>query len=1219
MILQNGGFNVRSLYLSGTVLALLLLRSVAAWPQANTGRLAGTVVDATGSAIPGAQLLVIDNRTTNKRTAVSDQTGSFTVPLLDVGSYTVIISRQGFSTFKASDVVIEVGRECSLHAVLEVGRIETVVNVTADSAQADTSTAELSLTVHSKQILDLPLDARSPLALILLQPGTSANVYQYTSINGQRTAFTDITRDGINIQDAFIRTNATDFAPGRPSLDDIEEFTITTQNAGADQGYGGAQIRLVTPRGSAAYHGGLWEFNRNSAYGANDFFNNKAGVDKPFRNRNNFGGKLGGAVPRFGNKLFFFGFYEALRDVVTSQANRTLLLPDARAGIFTYVDNSKAVRKINLLSLAPGISQIDPIVSSRLLAKMPETGNRTDMGDKLNTTGITFNQPANSDRDVFTTRIDYNLSERNNLNVVFSRNKQTDQRPDQSNTEGFYAVHPVTQSSANKELSAADRWVNASGFSNEIRGGIFFSDVPFNRAIGVPDYFLVPYPSGTSASSQFISNPEVTFLDQGRNTRSYNLQNNSEAPVHGHRLRFGSQMQMFQVNPYNFAGTVPTFYMGTNPNTPSMTTAMFPGGISTTQLNNANSLFALLGGIVSSGSQSFNMKDKSSGFSATPRLEDYRYSNYSFYIDDQWRLSRRMVVNFGLRYELITPARLLNGLALEPVIPDGTDPLKAILNSNGAYNYVGGNAGGGNRLFKTDWNNFAPVLSFAYSPHFENPFWKALLGKSDASVIRGGFRQSYVNDSFLTAARNAISSNIGLGTTAVTLVQLNARPETLPEISAPAKPVVPLTFAQNNGPSFGNFGTVFAVDPNIRTTRINEYNFGIERALGWGTLLEIRYVGSRSNNLWRAADYNQIEIRNNGFVDDFDRARRNLLANGNPAIGEPLTVFPLLGSGGSLNNSTVQTYLRNGTPADLAYLYITSRQTGPVIFLPNPNTGVADFLYNGAKYRYDALQLEVRKQFSTNLQFQANYTWQKTLTNAIGTSQALFDPLLDNQNPQLEYTRADYDTSHIFKLSSIYSLPFGRGKPLASHLEPWIEHVVGGWQLSGFMRLTSGPPITIVDPRGTLNRAGRSARQTPDASITGDQIRALTGHFENSNGIYFINPSVVNPATGRAAEGYGSTPFPGQVFFNATPGTTGTLGRAIVDGPRFFNIDVSLIKSIHLTERASLQLRIDAFNALNHTNFYLPSQLQNINSTSFGKLQNDWSPRKIQIAARLNF
>jgi len=257
MIFGSGRSSWRSLFNLGIALAGALFLSTTALPQTNSGSLVGTVYDATGSIIPGARVLVIDHHTLNEKATISDKTGCFVMPLLDVGSYTVTISSQGFSTFKANNVVIEVGREYELRATLELGRIGTVVNVDVDATQINATTAELSLTVNSKQILDLPLDGRNPLNLILLQAGTSSNSYQNTSINGQRTAFTNITRDGINIQDAFIRTNATDFAPGRPSVDDTEEFTITTQNAGADQGYGGAQIRLVTPRGSTRYHGSL--------------------------------------------------------------------------------------------------------------------------------------------------------------------------------------------------------------------------------------------------------------------------------------------------------------------------------------------------------------------------------------------------------------------------------------------------------------------------------------------------------------------------------------------------------------------------------------------------------------------------------------------------------------------------------------------------------------------------------------------------------------------------------------------------------------------------------------------------------------------------------------------------------------------------------------------------------------------------------------------------
>jgi hypothetical protein len=652
---------------------------------------------------------------------------------------------------------------------------------------------------------------------------------------------------------------------------------------------------------------------------------------------------------------------------------------------------------------------------------------------------------------------------------------------------------------------------------------------------------------------------------------------------------------------------------------------MFPGGISTTQFNNANALFATLGGIVSSGTQSFNVKDKTSGFSAVPRQEDYRYSNYSFYLNDQWRVTPSFTFNIGLRYEILTPPRLLNGLGLEVVIPEGGDALTTILDPNGTYNFVGGNAGN-NRLFKVDYNNFAPVVSFAYSPKGGSSWLKWLTGKdSNLFVIRGGFRQSFVNDSNLTAARNAMNGNSGMGTTAVSALnpvtgtsQLNARLSALPSIAAPTLSV-PRTFAQNNTASYSYFGTVFAVDPKIQTTRINEYNLSIQRPLGWGTVMEVRYAGSSSNSLWRVVDYNQVNIRNNGFADDFDRARQNLISFGNASVGQPLTVFPLLGSGGLLTNSTIKTLLLNGTPGEMAYTYIINGLTGSVKFLPNSNTGVVDLLKNGSKYRYNSLQVDVRKQFSKDFYFQANFTWQKTLTDSIGTSQTLVDTILDLRNPQLEYTRADYDTSRTFNANAIYDLPFGKGKLIGGSMPGWADRIIGGWRLGGILRWTSGTPITLVDARGTLNRAGRSARQTPDLTISYDQLRSMTGHFENANGIYWLDPSMVNPATARAAEGYGSTPFAGQIFFNAAPGKTGNMGRAVLDGPQYYTVDLGLLKDFAVTERVKMQLRLDAYNALNHTNFYAP-QIVDINSSSFGKVASGtWSPRVVQIAGRIMF
>lgn len=377
---------------------MLLLGLGSGLAQSNTGRLVGSVSSSDG-VIPGANVVLTDHKTGKERSITAAGDGTFAIPQLEVGTYSVKVTAAGFKTFTATDVKIDVGREYSLPITLEVGRVEDSVTVTAGADVLNATTGELSNTVSQKQILELPLNGRNPLNLIGLQPGVASNSAQGTTINGLRTSFTNITRDGLNIQDGFIRSNATDFAPGRPSVDDTGEFTVVTQNAGADQN-GGAQVRLVTPRGENKFHGAVFDFNRNSAFSANDFFSNRAGLDLPFLNRNNFGGKIGGPmpIPRFGegglatlaDKGFFFFSYEGIRQRSQSLRDRTILTPSARQGVFTYRDTAGAVRTINLLSLVPSITAIDPVVNSRILSALPAVGNRPDIGDGINTTGFSF-------------------------------------------------------------------------------------------------------------------------------------------------------------------------------------------------------------------------------------------------------------------------------------------------------------------------------------------------------------------------------------------------------------------------------------------------------------------------------------------------------------------------------------------------------------------------------------------------------------------------------------------------------------------------------------------------------------------------------------------------------------------------------------------------------------------------------------------------------------
>lgn len=1203
--------------------------------QSSTGSLIGTVSGPDG-VISGANVVVTDNQTAKERKFVTKDDGTYNVPQLEVGGYTVTVTATGFKTFTATDVKIDVGKQYTLNVPLEVGAITDTITVIGGAELIHAASAELSNTVSQRQIQELPLNGRNPLALVGLQAGTSSNGATTTVINGQQSSFTNITRDGINVQDNFIRSNAVDFIPDRPNVDDTGEFTIITQNAGAELGYGSSQVQLVTPRGSNEFHGAAYLYNRNSRFAANDFFRNAAGHDaagnprqpRPFLNRNQYGGRVGGPIVK--ERLFFFAGYEEfdLRQSQTNPTNRTVLLPQARQGIFTYLDNTPAAqggpirRTVNVLQLA-GLSA-DPTVASRILANVPG-GNSTNVGDQLNTTGFTFSRKSNQDRSAFTTRIDHELNDNNSISGTYSYRKELLMRPDVDN--GGYTEVPFGFQDAHTQfLALAYRRSFSSTLTNEVRGGFQSSDPAFGSSGENVDFFIgVP----------LITSPESTFRNQGRDTRIYNVQDNAVWARGQHAIKFGGQYQGFRVRSFNAAGSIPTFTLGTNVNTPQLAAGQFPGGISTAQRNAANSLLALLAGIVSSGSKTVNVTSIDSGFvDGAHTIRNLHYDQFSFYAGDQWRARPNLTLNLGLRYELFTPLRNPDRLALEPVIPDGASVIETILNPNGRTDFVGTNHGGG-RFFKTDKNNFAPVVSVAYSPETGNKFLSKLFPGDNRTVIRAGYRMSYVNDEFVRGADNALIGNQGLTATASALnaatgtTALNSRLNALPPITIPAF-TGGRTFAQNNSVS-GLFGTIFAVDPDVQISRLHEYNLSIEREIGRNTAVEVRYVGGRSDSLIRGIDLNQVEIRKNGFLEDFIRARSNLLrfnnpACPNPATGcQPLTVFPNLGSGGLLNNATIRSLIDSGLAGELAVTYVVNGLSGTVPFLLNPNAGAVDLLGNFAIYRYDSFQAEIRRRFSNGLYFQANYTFGKTLTDAVGAEggQTNFSARLDNESPRLEYSRAGFDTAHVFNLNAIYELPFGRSKRFLGS-GGVLDRVIGGWQLATIIRASTGAPITIVDADGTLNRSARSGNQTAFSDLSKDEVKNLIGIHRTPCGIFFINPSVMDldlsnncSGTRRASNGLG-TSFDGQVFFDNAPGRTGNMERSFLQGPSFFNVDASVIKNIQLKENMRFQFRAEAFNLFNNTQFFV-GQTQSIASTNFFRITSTFGPRILQFVGRIEF
>jgi hypothetical protein len=1237
-----------------------------AFAQLTTSNLIGTVSGPDG-VLPGATVVVKDNKTGKEVTVTTDSDGGFRVPNLEIGYYTVTVTSSGFKTFTAQEVKLEIGKDYNLTPKLEIGQLSESVTVTAGADIINTTDAKINGTVSNKQLTELPLLTRSPLNFIQLQAGVASNPFQQSSINGVRTSATNIAIEGVNVQDNFIRANATDFSPARPIVDEVEEFSISSQ-ANVDDGFGAGQILFPIRRGGNTFTGSVWEYNRNSDLAANSFFNNRGGIKRPYRNRNEFGGRLGGPLPFFNfgdgggplfnsgkDKLFFFVLYQKAIDRQPVSRLATVLTPAARQGLFSYTAaaNDPAngvvagqVVTVNLLngSFGTGATAINPIIQSRFLGGIP-TGNSTETGDQRVTTGYRFNQNGNAEQTNYTARVDYKVNDQHSIKAIWRYVFQTLQS---TAADGTLNLNPnVNQPSKNPFVALGWTGLFSSRFTNELNGGFTTSDPSFLRADGTP---------ASIVTIPLVTQVENTFLSQGRTTKAANLQDNATYLLGNHSFRFGGQFQANRIRAFNDGNGVgidiisPVYSIGVGTNTPQISTgqftntALFPGTVPTAQRAAANSLLALMQGIVASGSQAFNVTTQTSGF-VPGATNDRKYLNeqYALYFSDQWRIRTDLTVNLGVRYDYYTPLRSGDGLFFEPVIPEGTDPRAAVLDPNGRYQFVGGNAGKENTFYKGDKNNFAPNVSLAWAPRSSRGFGKYLFGEG-RTVFRGGYRLSYINDEMVKSIVNAAVGNAGLLQNVAALnpatgtSSLNARIDNLPVIPAPVFNAN-RTYLTNNSAAFNFFGTVYGIDPNVSAPKVHEFSAGIQREIGFNSVVEVRYVGTRSRGLLRAVDLNQVDIRNNGFAADFNRARANFILTGNAACTtagcQPLTVFPNLAGGGLLTNATITGQLVAGTPADLAIIYIQNALTGNVRFLPNPSTGVGDFLFNGARTDYDSLQAELRRRFAHGLLIQANYTFSKTLTNSqtqqlndTGGTQNRFDPLLDNLNPDLENARATYDQTHRVNINTLYELPFGKGKTFLNE-GGVVDAILGGWQLSGIFTFGSGAPVSFNDARGTLNRAGRSNRQTAVTSLTKEEIKAMIGIYRTPNGIFFLPPAALgrNPdgtintavgGTGRGANGFGSPTFPGQVFFNNAPGTTSSLERFIVNGPNYYNLDLSLAKSFRIGERVSFRVEGSAFNVLNTTNFAVGQGLD-INSTSFGQITTGLAPRIIQLAGRISF
>jgi len=1184
-----------------------------------TGRLSGSVVDSSESAIPGATVdVLMPGGDDPLLSASTTSSGIFSFIGVRPGTYDVRVTAQGFVVSTLRGVKVDPIRETALPPVrMEVAAVVQTVDVTADAQNIETTNSEVASTVSSSQINKLPVLSRSVQSLVQTQPGV-INASPITNatdmvINGLRSTYTNVTLDGINIQDNYLRENGVGYSPNLLRISQVAEMTVATSNANTTVGGGASQVNMVSPSGTNAYHGeGFW-YNRNNAFAANDWFNNKDGIEKPFLNQNMFGGNIGG--PIFRDRLFFYGAYEGTRARQQSAVNNQVLTPDARNGIFTYLDNTGTVRKVNVLNLA-GVG-VDP-ASQELLSQLPTAFNNFRLGDSSanllrNTAGYSFNQRDNDTIDNLLAKVDYNHSTRHMFTGAFHLTRRVSDRGDAAN--GYSQIPAVYNDNLVKLFSGTWRWNPTPTLTNELRGGANLAPGIFKTRGELPAFLIVN-------SSLLFDSPVNEFLPQGRRPSTITIGDTASYIRGRHTAQFGFNIQQVRIESYNNAGIVPEYSVGMGTGQQGLTGAQLPG-IGSTDLANANTLLASLGGFVNSYSQTFNITSRNSGFvNGAPYTRNWRYGNYAIFAQDQWKVSSRFTLTLGLRWDYFAPVNEADGLVLMPVVQNN-DAVATLL-SNATLDFAG--SGTGRPIYHGDKKNFAPNVGFAWDVFGD--------GKT---AVRGGYSINYVDDNHIATVNNSALTNGGLQSD-VTAAGLSGRLSTgRPQIPTPTFQV-PRTVADNYelAPASNAIGLV---DPRLRTPYVQQWSFSVERDIK-GTLLAVRYVGNHGVQQLRALDYNQVNINAGGFLADFNRARNNgnlaRAATGvfNPAYNanipgsQPLTVFPLLVAGGLLTNATVRTQIDQGQVGNLANIYQTNGLNGALNFYNAPLVLGANLITNFSNSTYHALHVDARHRYRNGMQFQANYVFSKVLSDALGDAQSRFEPFLDFNNARIERARAPYDLTHAFKVNASYELPFGAGRRwLSDHAV--LSRIAGGWTIGSILTWQSGAPFSVLSTRGTLNRGGlRSAQNTASTTLTGDQLDNVVGFYMTGDGPYFINPANINPADGRGANQEGRPTFQGQAFFNPDAGNVGNLQRRYFNNPSVFGLNASVQKVVRITERQSAELRLEAVNILNHSTFYTgdsydggaPEARFNVNSTSFGRVgYSFFGPRVVQLGLFYRF
>jgi hypothetical protein len=1291
----------------------LLLSSQAAFAQLRiVGAVSGTVQDPGGAAVQGAQVVLKDVKTGITKEATTGGSGTFFFPDLVSGVYEVTITMQGFQKALVQNVNVSTSQTTDVKIGLEVGQPTETVTVVAGASQLlETSGQLVANTIPSQTITQLPVGNRSNvLALARLAPGAMPPTGGSTRYNNLPGGAVNVTVDGINDASNGFKSGGTVFFATVPvRLGAVEEVTVETAGLGADSGaQSGANIKFTTKRGGNEYHGSFFYEPRSERFNANTWSRNAQNLPRAFNRTQEYGGNIGGPLIPFGSfkkKAFFFINYERSYSPQTRAVNVSVLTPAAQQGIFTWLvpatNNTPAhFESRNVLTLVattplPGgvvaPTTIDPIVANILAInnQVPQFSTQVTDTD-LNRDTFTWLAENNNYAYFPAVRFDFFVTPKQQVTWSWNyrHNWQAGERrlpvPDISRTNPFRLGYFVW-------AFALQSTFTPNTF-NEFRYGVQHSGDSNASADYGPYYTVQDKPLRIGGTLPF--GPTVPFIDQqnvtGRHfiTTMYDTLTMNRG---NHTLTVGLSYRRTDWKDIGQIFQVPTYNLGTpNSNDPVPGTVFTAGnfpGLTNTQLGDPLALYNTLIGRVSAANFTRVVDPDTLKYDGFHNFTWTRSVMGGAYAQDRWRFSPTLTFNYGLRWEAQGPMHDVKKITAVPDLASLFGPSKGLFSPGVLSGNNNPQVTVGAPAYKTDWLTLAPNFGFAWNPNFTKGFLGKLFGGSK-TVLRGAYSLNVYDEGTQFYAQN-LGTNAGKTIAATALVpgqsgQTNLpRFYTLSNIVANSLTVSNFAFTSSTDykPVINQADQTFArtisgFDPTLRAPYTINFNLGFQREVWDNGVIEARYVGTRTHLAWRTSNLNEVNIFENGFLQQFKNAQNNLAINvaagstGFANQGRPgqvaLPIFDAaFGARGALGaiasasgytNPAFITNLQNGEAGGLANTLATNQNyvcrmfgnsfspclrvqplaNAPGVFpinffLLNPFVaGRMNFVDDTGWHSYDGLQIQFRQRLTHGINWNANYTWSHSLTNLPADNANQGIDFLTLRNTDLDKRPSQFDIRHVVQTYGTYDLPIGRGR-MFNIDNKILNGVIGGWTVGSIFVFATGQPIQLTGGFATVNTSNSTGASgvvlAPGVTLAQIQqlfdapLTRLTGRPAGTTTDLqrlAVDPSLIGPDF-RAN--------PAFLLPNRTPGSFGQ--QLFIRDKNTFQWDMSITKAFHIVESTRLELFASLNNVLNHPRWAFspdttgnPPAALNVFSTSFGVINGPIianGNRTINLRATLSF